>query len=175
MATFGTFVGGQVLTAAELNSAGAWQDYTPTWTQSATITKTVNWARFTQLNKLVQGSIKMTASSAGTANNKILVGLPVGASTNNFIIGQMTFMDDSSNTDVQTTIAAYFESSTTVSFAPFFQPTSDPALALSPSTGAQTLTTRLGQNFTAGNGGSITGLTVASGDIIYIQFAYEAA
>lgn len=172
MATFGTFVAGQVLTAAELNSAGSWQDYTPTWTQSATITKTTNWARYTQLGKWVQGSIKMTASSAGTANNKILVGLPVSASTNNFIIGQMMFFDDSTNTDVIMTVPCFYESSTTMSFAHY--QISSSALQTVQS-GAQGTTNRFGQDYTSGSGSAITGVTVASSDIIYIQFAYEAA
>jgi hypothetical protein len=166
MATFGTFVGGQVLTAAELNSAGAWQDYTPTWTQSATITKTVNWARFTQLNKLVQGSIKMTASSAGTANNKILVGLPVGASTNNFIIGINNLFDASSTNDfIWDAGSTYFESSTTMSFQ-----IRSASGVLGESSEDDN---RMGQNYQ--RSGTQTGFTIASGDIMYIQFAYEAA
>jgi hypothetical protein len=68
-----------------------WQNYTPTWTQSATITKTVNWARYSQVGKLVQVSIRMTATGAGTASNKILVGLPMPANANNFIMGQLLY------------------------------------------------------------------------------------
>lgn len=160
MATFGTFVAGQVLTAAELNSAGTWQDYTPTWTQSATITKTVNWARYMQLNKLVIGSIKMTASSAGTANNKILVGLPAAASSNNFIIGTGVFQDESQTPDifVRGSWVAVYESSTTISFT-----------AIGGGGASPDATLRCGQT------GSSFADQVASGDIFYIQFAYEAA
>lgn len=168
MATFGTFVAGQVLTAAELNTAGAWQSYTPTWTQSATITKTTDWARYTQLGKWVQGSIKMTASSAGTANNKILVGLPVTASANNFIIGSMLIYNDSEANDKYRwdSGCALYESSTTMSFSP----RSDSGTLAVRTTGD----VRFGQNYTVTTTPT-TGFTIASNDVLWIQFAYEAA
>lgn len=156
MATFGTFVSGQVLTAAELNTAGAFSNYTPTWTQSATITKTTNWARYTQLGKWVQVSVKMTATSAGTANNKILVGLPVNASANNFMIGTCFFVDVSETPDQAKPGLATLESTSTASFFV----TNDYSLDAS---------LRMGQT---GGGGLAT---VASGDIVYVQFSYEAA
>jgi len=168
MAAFGSFVAGQVLTAAELNAAGTWQDYTPSWTQSATITKTVNFARYTQFNKIVMGSVKMTATSAGTANNKVLVGLPVAASSNQFALGTMNFYDDSGTDQFSFGVpfSVFYETSTTISFgngsAGFdpFRFTSD---------------ARFGQNYTSSGGNSRTGITVASGDIIWIQFQYEAS
>lgn len=148
MATFGTFVSGQVLTAAELNTAGEWQDFTPTFTQSATITKTVNWARYTQLGKWVQVQIKMTATGAGTANNIIKVGLPVNASTNNFLMGMAnTFRT------TNTPRAVVFDSASTVKF-----------------------TVGLSSNDADWHGEtSGDGATVASGDIYYLNLAYEAA
>lgn len=155
MATFGTFVAGQVLTAAELNAAGAWQDYTPSWTQSATITKTVNWARYTQFNKLVVVNIKMTASSAGTANNKILVGLPVSASSNNFLMGLLT--RSSNNPDIANGSFAVYESATTIAFS---------ARSANPAAGVF----RLGQYDTTNDG-----VTIASGNIFQIMLTYEAA
>ena len=162
MATFGTFVAGQVLTAAELNAAGTWQDYTPSLTQSATITKTVNWARYTQLGKWVQGSIKMTASSAGTANNKVLVGFPVNASANNFIVGKMIFQP--SGGEFYWRHEALYDSASLMAFSP----------SGNGSTDARTNDKRFGQDYTGG-GASRTGWTIASGDIIWIQFAYEAS
>ena len=168
MATFGTFVSGQILTAAELNGAGEWQTYTPTWTQSATITKTVNWARYTQLNKLVIGSIKMTATSAGTANNKILVGLPVNASSSNFIIGT-AILHDLSVTNFQfLPVSAFYESASTMSFSVMLGRTGNPFID-----GQSDATKRAGENFVSGT--SYAGITVASTDIIYVQFMYEAS
>lgn len=157
MATFGTFVAGQVLTAAELNSAGSWQSYTPTWTQSATITKTVNWARYMQLNDLVTVSLKMTASSAGTANNEIKVGLPVNASANNFLMGTMLFMDDSFGGDPVSFSIAVYDSTSTIKFR---APVSGQTEELADYVGL----TASGQAF-----------TIASGDAIWVQLTYEAA
>lgn len=168
MASFleSNFAAGQVLTAAELNAGLTFADYTPSWTQSVAITKTVNFARYTKFGKMVYGTLKMTASSAGTANNKILVGLPVSASANNYIIGSMTYYDDSgtSKYDWGTGFALY-ESSTTMSFNPrvFNGNVAD-------ADGDQ----RFGQNFTSA-GSSVTGFTVAANDIIWVQFMYEAA
>jgi hypothetical protein len=145
MATFGTFTAGQILTAAELNSAGAWQDYTPTWTQSATITKTVNWARFMQLNKLVQVSIKMTASSNGTSAEPVLIGLPVNASSNNLIMGTAHF----STSEQITARFCLYNDASTIRF----------------STGlSQSI--NLSTSFTT---------QVVSGNVVHLQFAYEAA
>jgi hypothetical protein len=156
MATFGTFASGQVLTAAELNSAGTWSAYTPTWTQSVAITKTVNWARYTQLNKFVQGSIRMTATGAGTADNKIIVGLPVAASANNFMLGIANFRNVSESPDVHNFFFVMFESSTTVSFSWSRVSSEDFSL-------------RFGQTASGPSG------TIEVGDIIHVQFAYEAA
>jgi len=157
MATFGTFVSGQVLTAAELNTAGEWQSYTPTFTQSATITKTVNWARYTQLGKWVQGSIKMTATGAGTVSNIIKVGLPVSASANNFMMGSGVFVDESATPDGVFPLLAVFDSATTLSF--FWTGLS----------GGTDAAARFGQV----NSGSSA--AIASNDIIYVNFVYEAS
>lgn len=71
---------GQVLTAATLNTIGAvWETYTPTLTQTATVTKTVASARYCQFQKTVIVSIQMVVTGAGTAGTGILVGLPIAA------------------------------------------------------------------------------------------------
>lgn len=176
MATFGTFVSGQVLTAAELNATGTFGDYTPTWTQSATISKTVNWARYTQFNKLVQVSIKMTASSAGTANNKMLIGLPVDASANNFIMGTMVYHDASNVSELCLPVPAIYESANTVGFYPMsVNATVGTTPASSFYVRTDTPTLRFGQDFTYASGSAATGITVASTDIVYVQLTYEAA
>lgn len=156
------FTSGAVLTAAELNTGLTYTGYTPTWTQDVAITKTVNWARYTQFGKLVIGSVKMTASSAGTANNKILVGLPVNASSNNFLMGTMVWFDADESANPQYIyggLMALYESTSTVSF----------------SIGTTRSNSRYGENSTSTTGGSLTGRTIASGDIIYVNFQYEAA
>lgn len=145
MATFGTFTSGQTLTAAELNTAGEWQSYTPTWTQSTAITKTVDWARYTQLNKLVIVNIKMTATNSGTASNNITVSLPVNASSNNFLMGIAAF---DASTDCYNFV--FYDTSSTVSF----------------STGEFANTANLGARRQT---------QVVSGQIVYLNLTYEAA
>ena len=81
------FTSGAVLTAAELNTGLTYATYTPVWTQSTTITNTVNTARYTQFGKLVIAEIVLTATTAGTANNKVTISLPVNASSNNKVLG----------------------------------------------------------------------------------------
>lgn len=55
----------------------AWTDYTPTWTQSATISKTINYARYTKVGRTVHVRVSMTATTSGTAANPIVCSLPV--------------------------------------------------------------------------------------------------
>ena len=162
MATFGTFAAGQVLTAAELNTTGAWTSYTPTFTQSATITKTVNWAKYMQLGDLVFVNLKMTASSAGTTNNKILIGLPVNASSDNFLMGQLIYFDASVTPKyVYMLRAALYESTSTVAFHVSASAASDGD-------------TRWGQQWFS-NGNIQSAVVIESGDVVYCQLMYEAA
>ena len=87
------FTSGAVLTAAELNTGLTYASYTPVWTQSTTITNTLNLARYTQFGKLVIAQIQLTATTAGTNGEKITITLPVNASTNNKVLGMGYFRD----------------------------------------------------------------------------------
>ena len=90
---------GQVLTAATLNTIGAaWVDYTPTLTQSATVTKTISYARYCQVQKLIVVEIFLIATSAGTAANGVRVGLPVTANKTGQLLGSGFIYDASTNT-----------------------------------------------------------------------------
>ena len=56
-----------------------WTDWTPTITQGAnTISKTINWARYTQAGKIVWVTMNCEATSAGVASNRVLVSYPSG-------------------------------------------------------------------------------------------------
>jgi hypothetical protein len=79
MATLGTFVAGQVLTAAELNAIGTWQAWTPTVTASTGTftTTTVNLARYTMINDLVVGQFSITVTTIGTASGNMIFTTPV--------------------------------------------------------------------------------------------------
>lgn len=70
MADFGTYVAGQVLTAAELNAAGAWTTYTPTWT-NLTVGNGTQSFRYSKFNKIgfVQGELTFGTGTSITAAN----------------------------------------------------------------------------------------------------------
>jgi hypothetical protein len=75
---------GQVLTAATLNTIGAaWESYTPTVKAGATtLTGTVDYARYCQIQKTVFVQVLFTASNTGATNGIITVSYPVGLSPN---------------------------------------------------------------------------------------------
>lgn len=64
---------------ANFLAMSTWGTYTPTWTQSATVSNTVNIANYIQLADLVICQVRLTATSAGTGNNVLRVTLPVTA------------------------------------------------------------------------------------------------
>ena len=75
--TAGT-VSGQVLTAATMNTIGAaWETYTPTLTQGVSVAKTVNYARYCQIQKTVIVQVMLTCTGAGLGG-AISVSLPSG-------------------------------------------------------------------------------------------------
>ena len=73
---------GQVLTAATLNTIGAaWVDYTPTLSQTVTVSKTITAARYCQIQKTIHVMVNLTCTSNGTNGGRVLVGLPITASS----------------------------------------------------------------------------------------------
>ena len=74
------FVAGSVLTAAELNGIGeAWTSYTPVIKGGATtVTATLHYAKYLQINKLVFVQVYAEVTSTGAANGVITVSLPTG-------------------------------------------------------------------------------------------------
>jgi hypothetical protein len=137
---------GQVLTAATLNTIGAaWVDYTPTLTQSATVTKTVVQARYCQFQKTVIGQVLMNVTSAGTAGNAVLIGLPLSARAVNGMSAFGYIYDASTN--VMYNLTGVVSTGTTLQF--YYQ-TGNP-FGVSPA------------------------ITLATSDQIAINFSYEIA
>lgn len=100
MATFGTFTAGQVLTASELNAAGAYTAYTPTYTNVTVGNGTSSFA-YTQFNKLVHVEGRFTLGTTSAITGLITMTLPVNVSnTYNHGIGVCNFTDSG--------VAAYF-------------------------------------------------------------------
>jgi hypothetical protein len=120
MATYGTFVDGVSLKAAEANDFFVWTTFTPVLKQSNTVNiqgfpSTVG--RYARVNKLILVNIRCAVSpaSTGTANNAIEINLPVAAATTSSrVVGRVSFSDFSpSNRFVG---VAVLNSTTTVRF-----------------------------------------------------------
>lgn len=128
--------------------------YVPTITQSATITTSSMEARYHQTGKHVHAWGRATASSAGTANNPIVVALPVTASSSyNFAAA----IDNTVGTGIVADVGTIWM----------------PAVACLVSTSAI--------SFTKTNGdaesriGNTPNFAIASGDRISWNITYEAA
>lgn len=87
-----TWVAGEIVTAAQMNQdvrdnqlaafplgVDAWTAFTPTLTQSATVSKNVIYARYQRIGRLIVANCRLVCSSSGTASNGITIGLPVAA------------------------------------------------------------------------------------------------
>ena len=93
--------------------AAAWTDYTPTLTQSATVSKTITYARYMKVGRMVTVNVLLTCTSSGTAANHIEVGLPLAAvSSAAFVVG--TFHVYNSSGPNHFVGACYFWSTTSV-------------------------------------------------------------
>lgn len=136
---------GDKIPVAFPNAFGAWTAYTPTLTQSATLTKTVTRATYTQIVKTVIGAANLAITSSGTASNAIVVGLPVAAAVSaGLSVGSFWYSAAGTNYSGD----AVLTTSTTVSLI---------------STG--------GTNYFGVN----PAVTAVSGHTITINFSYEAA
>lgn len=131
---------------------GPWTDYTPTLTQSGAVTKTVTRAKYIQLGKTVHVNVYLTITGTGTANNVVLVGLPVASVADGITIGAGRIYD-ASGPDLLYRSVMCLASTTTVRFE--------------------------GGNTTLANGlggsGQPFSAALASGDIVEFTGTYEVA
>jgi hypothetical protein len=113
MATLGTFVANQVLTAAELNAIGTFAGYTPALSQSASVSKTVTRARYVQFNDLLMGDFNLAVTGSGTSSNVVLIGLPFTAAVSdvNNIVGDGFVYDVSAATKYRGLLVMHSSSS----------------------------------------------------------------
>lgn len=152
-----------ILTAADLNAAistgiistglTASSTYTPTWTQSATISKTVNAGLYCRRGPWVDWAVALAATSAGTAANKISVSLPVATYNTQLMIGEFFFFDQSTGKFYSGVV-----SNDTTTTARFIVGKSDAVVS-----------DYLGTT----NGGFA--LAIASGDLLFATGSYPAA
>ena len=76
---------------------GAWVAYTPVITQGVTITKTINYCKYSQVNKLVTFIGQFVLTSAGSALNELNVFIPITNNNANVFsaIGSALYFDAS--------------------------------------------------------------------------------
>ena len=130
---------------------GAWLDWTPTVTQSASVSVTVARAKYMRLGRLIIGDCQLTVTGAGTGGNAVRVSMPVTWAHGNTRIplGAGIINDDSANFFYDGKLVAL--STTAFAFA---------------LTGAAEDTYLGSTTFTA---------ALAASDVIGLSFTYEAA
>lgn len=76
---------------------GQWDSYTPTLTQGGVaVTKTVNYARYTRIGRIIHVNVFLTVTGTGTINTVVEVGLPfTSALSSNTPIGVFYIADAS--------------------------------------------------------------------------------
>lgn len=102
--------------------AGApWTGFTPTLTQSGAVSKTVDYAEYVQLGKLVVGNVRLTCTGSGTLGTSVLAGLPVAATATTggilapgTVVGSGIIWDNDGLNGFDTTV--HLRSSTSVGF-----------------------------------------------------------
>lgn len=157
-----TWVAGETVTAALMNThvrdnfdaiGGAWTSYAGSIVlaqgASTNIAKTVNYAKYLSIGKLVICQIKLSATAAGTAGSPITASLPVTAAGGaSFLAVGSGFFTDASVGEYR--CVAYLNSSTVVALA-------------------------RGDSSLAGGIGVNPNIAVASGDVFVASIMYEAA
>lgn len=134
----------------EVATTAAWSTYTPTLTQSGAVTKTVTYARYQRIGRMVTAEFLLSITGTGTAANAVSIGLPfTAAQAANMAAGSGYIFDTSAGVTFGG-IAMLATTSTVV-----LQPTSaDAAGAL---------------------GVSVFAAALASGDSVSGSITYEAA
>jgi len=157
-----TFTAGQTLTAASMNAISGnltelagpfstWTSWTPTVAQGATsdVSKTVTYARYVKIGRLVVANCRLDMTGAGTAGSGFTISVPsvITSAQNGLRVGGAHVFDSSTNT--RYTGQAEFVSTTTLAVVGDW----------------------------AGNGawGSVPNLALASGDQIGFSVMYETA
>lgn len=122
--------------------------WTPTVTQSGSVTVTNTYSRYIRVGRLVHGWFNLAVTGSGTGANAVIIGIPLTAATSGISVGTGELTDVSAGEKRQGRI--YLGSTTTFDLR---------------SPGSFALDNRLGiVNFTAG---------LASGDVIEGCFSYE--
>ena len=93
-----TFVDGDVLTASDINTylsgeGGAWTSWTPTVTQSGSVTVTNTRSRYARYGRMIVAEFDLQATASGSAGSGVLVSLPVTAASVSSVNGVGSILD----------------------------------------------------------------------------------
>lgn len=94
-----------------------WSPYTPTLTQSATVTKTLTYCKYQRVGRTIWAQGLISCTSAGTAANSVLVGLPVTAAAAGNMACGMGYIYDASAGFAYVGLAV-LQSTTVMAFQP---------------------------------------------------------
>jgi hypothetical protein len=138
MATYGTFVDGVSLKAAEANDFLSWVSFTPSATQGgAAIGVDVAIGRYAVVNKLVMCHFVIDFNGTGVAGNRIEVTLPITAlSSSARVIGTGYFWDASATDIIRAVPLQYsttkvaFLTNTGTSLTSYLGTTNGPAVTI---------------------------------------------
>jgi hypothetical protein len=111
---------GAALTESDINTylsgeGGAWTTWTPTLTQSGTVTATVTSAVYGRWGRLIVGQFRLSVTGTGTSSNTVTVSLPVTSARSGVSVGSGGIYDVSaalnytSNVSLNTTTTLVFE------------------------------------------------------------------
>lgn len=131
-------------------ASGAWTSYTPVLTQSSVVTKTVTYAKYEKVGRMVTVNVNLALTGSGTAASAINITIPFTAATSGLIVGSGVWNDNGTG------------------FYPFIA-------GLATTTTIQCWdATQAATNILAG-AGSVTTAAMASGDTIQFCATYESA
>lgn len=80
MTALGSFVAGDVLTAADMNAIATWTTWTPSWS-GITVGNGTTVARYAQINKVIHCRVQFTVGSTSSIAGPVTFTLPVAASS----------------------------------------------------------------------------------------------
>lgn len=147
----GTLWNGTTVTAGMIASE-PWVDWTPVWTQGVTVTATVSQARYVKHGRLVNVSVRLDATGAGTATSALLLNLPFNAF---FVTTEPTFG-----------AGFFYDASANLIYPVHIQQASATQIRF------RGVTSTANSDF--GTTGSPFALAIASGDILSLGFTYES-
>lgn len=98
-----TIADGDYPTASDFNTymvgeGGAWTSWTPTVTQSGSVTVTNTRSRYARYGRTIHFLVSLAVTGSGTSSNAITVSLPVAAAATDEIIGNGWVLDTSTST-----------------------------------------------------------------------------